>query len=50
MPPWEVREHILGLQPIPPEAPDNFDVFGDLLGIFGPEPEPAPRPVPVAVE
>ncbi len=50
MPPWEVREHILGLDPVPPEPPDNFDVFGDLLGSLIPEPVPEPRPVPVALE
>ena len=48
MPPWEVREHILGLDPVPPAAPDDFDVFGDLLGTLVPEPrrEPVPEPVP----
>ncbi len=44
MPPWEVREHILGLDPTPPEAPEGFDVFGDL------EPEPVPEPLPVPLE
>lgn len=50
MPPWEIRELILGLDPVPPDAPDGFDVFGDLLG-SEPEPVPEPRPVPLeAVE
>ncbi len=47
MPPWEVREHILGLDPTPPEAPEGFDVFGDLLE---PKPEPVPEPLPVPLE
>ncbi len=47
MPPWEIREHILGLDPVPPEAPEGFDVFGDLLE---PIPEPVPEPLPVPLE
>ena len=46
MPPWEVREFIFGLDPIPPDAPDGWDEFQ----IENLEDEPAPVAVPLKIE